>query len=62
MALALGEMGRYAEAAEHQRRALAGVAPGAPNRQRLEGCLALFEKSEPCRAPLGPPASRRPSN
>lgn len=51
MALALGEVGRYAEAAEHQRRALAGVAAGAPNRQRLERCLALYGRGEPCRAP-----------
>lgn len=50
MALALGELGRYAEAADHQRRALAAAAPGAPQRQRLAGCLARYERGEPCRA------------
>lgn len=51
MALALGETGRYAEAAEHQRRALAGVPAGSPNRSRLERCLELYGRGEPCRAP-----------
>ncbi|HEV2845672.1 MAG TPA: tetratricopeptide repeat protein [Thermoanaerobaculia bacterium] len=51
MALALGELGRYAEAADHQRRALTGVPPGSPNRQRLERCLDLYGRGEPCRAP-----------
>lgn len=49
MALALGEAGRFKEAAEHQRRALAGTAPGAANRKRLEQCLALYESGKPCR-------------
>ena len=53
MALALGEAGRFGEAADHQRRALAGAAPGSPDRPRLERCLALYERSEPCRAPGG---------
>ncbi|HSG41425.1 MAG TPA: tetratricopeptide repeat protein, partial [Thermoanaerobaculia bacterium] len=51
MALALGEVSRFNEAADHQRRALAGVPPGSPNRQRLERCLGLYERGEPCRAP-----------
>jgi tetratricopeptide (TPR) repeat protein len=51
MALALGELGRFAEAADHQRRALAAAGPGSPHRQRLEGCLALYTRGEPCRAP-----------
>lgn len=49
MALALGEVGRFQEAAEHQRRALAGTGPGGPGRDRLEGCLALYESGKPCR-------------
>jgi tetratricopeptide (TPR) repeat protein len=50
-ALALGELGRFPEALDHQRRALAGTAAGTPGRQRLETCLALYEKNQPCRAP-----------
>lgn len=53
MALALGETGRFAEAADHQRRALSGTSPGSPARPRLERCLALYGRSEPCRAPNG---------
>jgi Flp pilus assembly protein TadD len=53
MALALGETGRFGEAADHQRRALAGAPPGSPDRPRLERCLALYERNEPCRAPGG---------
>jgi tetratricopeptide (TPR) repeat protein len=49
MALALGEVGRFEEAAEHQRRALAATGPEAPGRQRLEHCLALYESGKPCR-------------
>ncbi|HEX7185981.1 MAG TPA: tetratricopeptide repeat protein [Thermoanaerobaculia bacterium] len=51
MALALAELGRFTEAADHQRRALAAAGAGSPNRQRLEGCLALYTRGEPCRAP-----------
>ncbi len=51
LALALGETGRFTEAAGHQRRALAGVPPDSPDRPRLERCLALYERSRPCRAP-----------
>jgi tetratricopeptide (TPR) repeat protein len=50
-ALALGELGRFPEALDHQRRALAATAPGTPDRQRLETCLTLYEKNQPCRAP-----------
>ena len=50
-ALALGELGHYPEAQDHQRRALTATAPGAPGRQRLETCLTLYEKNQPCRAP-----------
>jgi Flp pilus assembly protein TadD len=51
VALALGELGRFADAADHQRRALASAGPGSPHRQRLERCLASYERGEPCRAP-----------
>lgn len=50
LALALGETGRFAEAADHQRRALSGT-PAGPDRSRRERCLALYERSAPCRAP-----------
>jgi tetratricopeptide (TPR) repeat protein len=50
-ALALGELGRFPEALDHQRRALAATSPGTPDRQRLETCLTLYEKNQPCRAP-----------
>jgi tetratricopeptide (TPR) repeat protein len=50
MALALGEVGRFAEAADHQRRALAGAGPEAPGRGRLERCLALYASGKPCRS------------
>ena len=53
LALALGELGRFPEAAEHQRQALAGSAPGTPDRSRRERCLALYQRGEPCRAPGG---------
>jgi tetratricopeptide (TPR) repeat protein len=53
LALALGETGRFAEAVDHQRRALAGTAAGSPARTRLERCLALYARDEPCRAPGG---------
>ena len=59
MALALGELGRYTEAAAHQRRALAAAAPDAPQRQRLAGCLTRYERGEPCRA--SSPPTQRPS-
>lgn len=51
LALALGETGRFAEAADHQRRALSGTPAGSPDRTRRERCLALYERSAPCRAP-----------
>jgi Flp pilus assembly protein TadD len=51
LALALGETGRFAEAVDHQRRALAGGPPGSADRSRLERCLALYQQSVPCRAP-----------
>ncbi|MEA2604645.1 MAG: hypothetical protein QOF89_5637 [Acidobacteriota bacterium] len=50
-ALALGELGRFPEALDHQRRALAATVPGSPDRHRLETCLTLYEKNQPCRAP-----------
>ncbi len=51
LALALGETKRFAEAADHLRRALAAVPPDSPDHSRLEHCLSLYEQSEPCRAP-----------
>jgi tetratricopeptide (TPR) repeat protein len=51
LALALGETGRFTEATDHQRRALAGAPPDFPDRPRLERCLALYERGQPCRAP-----------
>lgn len=51
LALALGETGRFAEAAEHQRQALAGVPPDSSGRSRLERCLALYTQGQPCHAP-----------
>jgi protein O-mannosyl-transferase len=53
LALALGETGRFPEAADHQRRALSATPVGSPDRTRRERCLALYERSEPCRAPGG---------
>jgi tetratricopeptide (TPR) repeat protein len=53
LALALGETGRFAEAADHQRRALAGTPQASPARPRLERCLTLYGRGEPCRAPSG---------
>ncbi len=50
-ALALGELGRFPEALDHQRRALAAIPPQNPSRHRLETCLTLYEKNQPCRAP-----------
>ncbi|HKV09347.1 MAG TPA: tetratricopeptide repeat protein [Thermoanaerobaculia bacterium] len=50
LALALGETGRFTEAADHQRRALSGTPAGSPNRARREHCLALYERNAPCRA------------
>ncbi|HYO16723.1 MAG TPA: hypothetical protein VE685_26295 [Thermoanaerobaculia bacterium] len=49
MALALGEAGRFKEAEEHQRRALAGTGAGGPGRGRLERCLGFYESGRPCR-------------
>jgi tetratricopeptide (TPR) repeat protein len=57
LALALGELGRFAEAADHQRRALASPGPDALDRQRRERCLALYEHGEPCRASAAQPGS-----
>ena len=51
LALALGETGRFPEAVDHQRRALSATPAGSPDRTRRERCLALYERSEPCRAP-----------
>jgi tetratricopeptide (TPR) repeat protein len=49
LALALGELGRFKEAADSQRRALAATGPEAAGRGRLERCLALYESGKPCR-------------
>ena len=56
-AMALAEAGRYAEAAERQRRAIAAAEQaGFPEAARaLAGVLALYEQGRPSRAPLGGP-------
>ena len=56
VAMALAEAGRYAEAAERQRRAIAGVEQaGRPDLARnMQGALALYEQGRPSRSPLGP--------
>ena len=58
VAMALAEAGRYAEAAERQRRAIAGVEQaGRPDVARMMSTtLALYEQGRPSRAPLGGPA------
>ncbi len=55
VAMALAEAGRYAEAAERQRRAIAAVEQaGRPDVARnMAGVLALYEQGQPTRAPLG---------
>ena len=55
VAMALAEAGRYAEAAERQRRAIAGAEQaGRPNVARnMAGVLAFYEQGRPSRAPLG---------
>ena len=57
VAMALAEAGRYAEAAERQRRAVAAAEQaGYPEVARaLAGALALYEQGRPSRAPLGGP-------
>ena len=57
VAMALAEAGRYAEAAERQRRAIAAAEQaGYPEAARaLAGVLALYEQGRPSRAPLGGP-------
>lgn len=58
LAMALAEAGRYAEAAERQRRAIAGVEQaGRPDVARhMAAVLALYEQGRPAREPLGRPA------
>ena len=53
MAMALAELGRYSEAMEWQRRAMAGaaVAGRADVAQRMAANLALYRSSTPCRTP-----------
>ena len=55
--MALAEAGRYAEAAERQRRAIAAVEQaGYPEVARaMTGVLGLYERNRPSRAPLGGP-------
>ena len=57
VALALAEAGRYGEAAERQRRAIAAAEQaGYPVAARaMAGVLALYEQNRPSRAPLGGP-------
>lgn len=57
VAMALAEAGRYAEAAERQRRAIAAAEQGGyPEAARaLSGVLALYEQGRASRAPLGGP-------
>jgi len=57
VAMALAEAGRYAEAAERQRRAIAAAEQARyPEAARaLAGALALYEQGRPSRAPLGGP-------
>ena len=60
VAMALAEAGRYAEAAERQRRAIAGAEQaGRPDLARsMAGALALYEQGRPSRSPLGPVPQR----
>ena len=55
--MALAEAGRFAEAAERQRRAIAAAEQaGYPEAARaMAGVLALYEQNRPSRAPLGGP-------
>ena len=55
VAMALAEAGRYAEAAERQRRAItAAEQAGRPDVARnMAAALALYERGQPTRAPLG---------
>ena len=55
VAMALAEAGRYAEAAERQRRAIAGAEQaGRPDlAHNMAGALALYEQGRPSRSPLG---------
>lgn len=57
VAMALAAAGRYAEAAERQRRAIAAVEQaGYPEVARaMTGVLGLYERNRPSRAPLGGP-------
>ena len=57
VAMALAEAGRYAQAADRQRRAIAAAEQaGLPEVARaLTGVLALYERGRPSRAPLGGP-------
>ena len=57
VAMALAEAGRYAEAAERQRRAIAAAEQaGYPEVARaLAAALARYEQGRPSRAPLGGP-------
>jgi tetratricopeptide (TPR) repeat protein len=57
MAMALAEVGRFAEAAGWQRQVIAGVRAGDNNPRRiraLEATLAGYERGEPSRAPWSP--------
>jgi cytochrome c-type biogenesis protein CcmH/NrfG len=69
MAMALAEVGRFADAAEWQRLAMSvAVDAGHPDAaQRMAANLALYQRSEPCRTPWrdddpeykpGPPVDR----
>ena len=53
MAMALAELGRFAEAVEWQRVAMAGAAAGgqAGTSQRMAANLALYRLGRPCRTP-----------
>ena len=53
MAMALAELGRFAEAVEWQRAAMAGAAAGgqAEASQRMAANLALYRLGRPCRTP-----------
>ena len=53
MAMALAELGRFAEAVEWQRAAMSGAAAGgqAGASQRMAANLALYRLGRPCRTP-----------
>ena len=57
VAMALAAVGRYAEAAERQRRAIAAAEQAGYSQltRALAGTLALYEQGRPSRAPLGGP-------